>query len=313
MADNVSSLPTAMQQRRAQLENGAAVTPPAQDTPPASPPANTDDGAKITISREEFNTLQAGADARRAAEGRAEALAMDVEALTARLTELERASKGSSTPTNTGGAADSWQPQKVEYTEQENTDYGESKTFIRKVVLEVLNEVLPKFSGSIESKLTDIKGLAEKATSTAASVRSKTYTDKVRDEVGNFDECVNHKHWRDFTASTDPDTGYTYAELIQSNLERENVTGMVRVFNKFKEKYGVGRRSATTGYEGGIPTGDGGGSEIPPEPQKTRLPFSKRKEAHRKFINKEISFEEYQKVQKQYEEADREGLVDYNK
>lgn len=315
MADNVSALPAAMQARRATLETQSAGDPPVEPTPvEPTPVASTE--SKVTISRDEFNELQAAAGKARAAEGRAESLALDVEALNQRLTELADASKAITKPAaKPATTAETWEPNPVQYTEDETKDYGESKSFVSKVVHEVLNTELPKVISrleAIEEALGGVKTIAEGASKTASSVRAKSYTDQVREKVGNFDECTNHKHWRDFVESTDPDTGFTYAELIQNNFNRENVAGMVRVFDKFKEKYGVGKAPTPSGYEGGMPgSGSGADEDINTGPK--MLPFSKRKEAHKKYINKEISYEEYEKIKTQYDAADREGQVDYNK
>lgn len=315
---DVSVLPTAMQNRRQQLESEGTMPAPASTEPvantsaPTEPAANTD--AKVTISRDEFNELQAAAGKARAAEGRAEALRLDVEALTQRLTDLELASKGNPSPTPSAPAADAWTPAQVDYSDKENEDYGESKPFVVKVVNEVLNGMVPKLLkrlDDIEAQLGGVKTIAEGASKTATSVKSKSYTDQVREKVGNFDECVNHKHWRDFTESMDSDTGFTYAELIQNNFGRENVTGMVRIFDKFKEKYGVGKAPQPSGYEGGLPNNGGVDTDISTEPKK--LPFSERKAAHKQYINKEITYEEYEAIRKKYDAADREGRVDYNK
>jgi hypothetical protein len=326
MADNVSALPAAMQARRAALEGNAPNDPtpaPAPVAAPAAPaptpaPAPTEPaptGSNVTISRDEFNELQASAGKARAAEGRAETLTMDVEALTRRLTELEDASKGITKPAAQPAAVETWEPTPVQFTDKDNEDYGESKPFVIKVVQEVLNTAFPKLAAridAIEEALGGVKTIAEGASTAARTVRAKTYTDQIRDKVPEFDECTGHKHWHDFTEATDPDTGHTWAELIQSNFDRENVPGMVRVFNKFKEKYGVGKAPAPTGYEGGIPNGGSGSDDDVPTGPKM-LPFSKRKEAHKKYINKEISYEEYEVIKSEYDAADREGRVDYNK
>lgn len=327
MADNVSALPAAMQARRAALQGqeGGSSEPAPASTPVAAPapaapaapaPAPTPTDAKVTISREEFNELQASAGKARSAEGRAETLAMDVEALTRRLTELEDGSKAIPKPAaKPAAAAESWEPTAVQYTEDETKDYGESKGFVAKVAQEVLNDALAKFATrieAIEEALGGVKTIAEGASKTASNIRAKTYTDQVRDKVPEFDECTGHKHWRDFTGSTDDDTGFTYAELIQNNFSKENVPGMVRVFNKFKEKYKVGKAAPPSGYEGALP-GSGSGSDEEVDTGPKMLPFSKRKEAHKQYINKEISYEDYEKVKSEYDIADREGRVDYNK
>lgn len=315
MAENVTALPSVMQSRRAQLAELEA--PPTVVETPVTPPNN--DGEKVTISRDEFNDLQAAAGKARAAEGRAEALAMDVETLKTRLTDLETGAKG-----NGKGSADAppvaqdWEPLDSTFTDKEQEDYGESKGFVVKTVNERLNEVVPKLIARIsklEVALGDVKVVAEGASKTATGVRAQTYNDRVREALSkngvDFDECVNHKHWQDFAMSVDPDSGYQYMEMIRNNVQKENVQPMVKLFLKFKEQYGVGTKKASSGYEGAAPTGTSVVTDGNDGPE--MLPFSERKEAHRKYINHEISYEEYEKVRAKFDKADKENRVDYNK
>lgn len=315
MSENVTSLPSVMQSRRAQLAE--LETPPSVVETPSALPNN--DGEKVTISRDEFNDLQAAAGKARAAEGRAEALAMDVETLKTRLTDLETAAKGNGKPNaDTPTAEAEWEPLDTGYTDQEQTDYGESKGFVIKAVNERLNEVIPKLLGRIsklEAALGDVKGVAEGASKTVTSIRAQTYNDRVREALSkegtDFDECVNHKHWQDFAMSVDPDSGYQYMEMIRNNVQKENVAPMVKLFLKFKEQYAIGSKKAPNGYEGAAPTGTsvvtGGNNDS------EMLPFSERKEAHRKYINHLLSYEEYEKIREKFEKADKENRVDYNK
>lgn len=315
MAENVTALPSVMQSRRAQLAELEA--PPTVVETPVTPPNN--DGEKVTISRDEFNDLQAAAGKARAAEGRAEALAMDVETLKTRLTDLETAAKG-----NGKGSADAppvaqdWEPLDSTFTDKEQEDYGESKGFVVKAVNERLNEIIPKLLARInklEAVLGDVKMVAEGASKTATGVRAQTYNDRVREALNkqgvDFDECVNHKHWQDFAVSVDPDSGYQYMEMIRNNVQKENVQPMVKLFLKFKEQYGVGSKKAPSGYESGTPTGTSAVTDINDGPE--MLPFSERKEAHRKYISHEISYEEYEKIREKFDKADKENRVDYNK
>lgn len=317
MSENVTALPSVMQSRRAQMVE-LDPAPTTEVEPAAQPVDSTDE--KVTISRDEFNDLQAAAGKARAAEGRAESLTMDLEALKSRLTDLEAVAKGSGK-----GAAvvepvptQEWEPLDVGYTEQEQTDYGESKGFVVKAINERLNEVIPKLLiriGKIEAALGDVKNVAEGASKTATGVRAQSYNDKVREalqkEGVNFDACVGHKHWLDFAQSVNEDTGYTYAELIKNNIQRESVQPMIKLFLKFVEQYAINKAKQPSGYEGAAPVGtskvdDGGDGP-------KMIPFSERKEAHKKFINKEISFEEYEKIQKKFELAAKENRVDYDK
>lgn len=316
MPENVTALPTAMQSRRAQM-----VELEPSSTEIKEPPAvSTNDGAdKVTISRDEFNDLQAAAGKARAAEGRAESLAMDLEALKTRLTDLETVAKGNGKGgTEAPSVTQEWEPLDAGYTEQEQTDYGESKSFVIKTINEQLNAVIPKLLARIsklEASLGDVKTVAEGASKTATGVRAQGYNDKVREALHkegiSFDECVSNKHWLDFAQSVDADSGYTYAEMIRNNVQRENVAPMVKIFVKFAGQYGLNKAKAPTGYEGAAPTGTSTVTDGSEGPQ--MLAFSERKEAHRKFINKEISFDEYEKIREKFDKAAKEDRVDYNK
>jgi hypothetical protein len=316
------TLPASAQARLDALRTEGAPAgdpPPSSETPPATPPV-AGNGESVTISRDEFNELQAAAGRVRAAEGKAESVQMDVEALQARLTALETAGKGSGkgeeTPPATTETDDDWQPSQVQFTDKENEDYGESREFVVKVVLDTLNKVLPKVFGSVKNlktALAETKQLAEGTVRNVERVEGADFTNKVREKVGNFDEVVNHQHWRAFAEAADPkdEMGQrTYADTIRMAVQARKLEVMERVFNDFKTKYGLTGRPTTTGYEGGA---SGNGSRLPEtnsEPE--MLPLSKRKEAHRKWINKEISDSEYQRVYDQYAAADKEGRVDYN-
>ncbi len=312
------SLPASMQARKTALESEQG-TPTPTPTPVETPNPNDASaesrvqGESVTISREEFNQLQAAAGRVRAAEGRTESLEMDLEALQARLTALETAAKGSTHAPAPTDEAEDWQPAQVSFTDQENADYGESRAFVEKVVLETLNKVLPKALGSVKGLKGKLKEIETAVSATAQQTQAldgQGFTEKVREKVGNFDEVVNHQHWRAFAESEDPYTGMSYADTIRLGIQNRKLDVVVRAFEDFKTKYNVGKKPASTGYEGAIPSG---GSKVPEGNDKPEmLPFSKRKEAHKKWINKEISDAEYQRIRDDYDKAEKEGRLDYN-
>ncbi|HWG89169.1 MAG TPA: hypothetical protein VN679_15395 [Candidatus Acidoferrales bacterium] len=296
---------------------------PAAPTPALTPVPSAEDrvqGESVTVTRGEFNELQAAAGRVRAAEGRVESLEMDKEALEARLTALENASKGSgqgqgndAPPAND----EDWQPSQVQFTEDEQRDYGESREFVEKVVIDTLNKVLPKALAGlkgVKGKLTEIEQAVTKTVKHTEQIEGRDFNDQVRQKLAgdkiNFDDVVNHQHWVAFAESEDPNTGYLYADVIRGGLQNRKVEVVVRVFKDFAKKYGIGERPSSTGYEGGL---SGGGSRVPEgndEPE--MLPFSKRKEAHKQWINKQISDSEYQRIRDAYEKAEKEGRLDYN-
>ena len=282
---------------------------------------NADDG-NVTMTREEFNDLQAAADRVRAAEGRMENLQMDKEALEARLTALENASKGNgqggSSSQPSASEADEWSPSEVQFSDQEHADYGESESFVEKVALKVFNREFAKIFPSIKH----IKGALSKVEETTNSnarrtqeVEGRDFNDQVKaalTEKGvNFDDVVTHQHWRAFCESDDPQTGLQYAQVLGTGIQNRKKPVVTRVMMDFATKYGLAKRSNSgTGYEGGAP---GGGSRLPERNDEGEniLPFSKRKEAHKKWIDKQITDAEYQRIADEYSKAEKENRIDY--
>lgn len=313
------SLPASAQARLDQLrtEGAPAGDPPAGDPPSPPAPSSAASGESVTISRDEFNELQAAAGRVRAAEGRAESVQMDLETLQGRLTALETAAKGIgkgegslSAPTESD---DDWTPAPVQFSEDEVKDYGESRAYVEKVVMDVLNKVLPKLLNGVKNvkgKLAEIESTVTQNVQKTQQMEGSDFTNKVREKVGNFDEVVNHQHWKAFAESEDPMNGLTYADTIRVAVQGRKLGVMERVFNDFKQKYGLTGRPTSTGYEGGA---SGNGSKLPESNTEPKmLPLSVRKEAHKKWINKEISDADYNRIYEEYAAADKEGRVDYN-
>lgn len=313
-----SVLPSSMQARRAALEAPAETQPVETPTPvvaPAPVEATPAEAERVTISRAEFNAMQASADKTRAAEGRLEMQRMDMEAMKKRLTELEDASKASpkAPAPAPASSADTWAPSAdAEITDKDREDYGDSIPLIEKIATNVVNRLLKELLPTLEGKIGRVKEIAE---STAGAVVKSTvdaYTAAVSKEVGNMEECVDHEHWPAFLESFDEDTSLQVGQLVRNHIDAKNIRGMVKLFDKFKEKYGVGKpKPSSTGYEGAAP----GGSTVEESPKadEQKLPFSKRKEAHDKYIKGQIDNAEYERIKEQYTKADSEGRVDYNK
>lgn len=318
------ALPAAAQAQLDALRSQNNGETPPVETPPVETPngsSRTDGAESVTITRDEFNDLQAASGRVKAAEGRAEGLQMDVEALQTRLTALENASKGSSkggseTPPSADDE-DDWQPTAVTFTDQENTDYGESRTFIEKIVVEVLNRELPKVLSKIKSLkgvVGEVRGAVESTVRRTEQVEGRDFNDQVRAKLKeskvDFDAVTNHQHWHAFAQSEDPQTGYAYQDVLMGGVKARKVAVVARVMQDFAKKYGLVPREGGTGYEGGS---SGGGSRLPESndgPQ--NLPFSKRKEAHKKFINGEMTQSDYQRICDDYSKAEREGRIDYD-
>lgn len=321
------ALPAAQQARLDALKTEG--TAPTGEQPVVEVPATVEEpvvtrpeGENVTITRQEFNNLQAAADRVKAAEGKLELAQMERETLEARLTALENASKGNGkgegSGTPTPSEADDWSPGEVTLTDQEKADYGESAEFVEKIALTVFNREFAKIFPNIKSLKGKLSQVEEAVTSTSRrteEVEGRDFNDQVKSQLKeaklNFDDIVNHEHWRAFAESEDPQTGITYAEVLFGGHRARKVGVVVRVMKDFATKYGL-KRPETTGYEGGMGNG-GGSSRIPDTTGKPeKLPFSARRAAHKQFLNKEITDAEYQRICNDYSQAEKEDRIDYN-
>lgn len=323
--------PSAMQDRRAALEAQAAEqsgTPQltaeqqaeADRIAAAATNENTNDTTRVTISRDEFNTLQAARDRLTATERRAEATRADLEALQSRLTELEDAAKGSSkpaAPARQDAPAHEVDATEISLTDKEKADFEEDTiALMLKVANTVFTKRIAAYSTSVEDRIKSVESTANGAASTVGRAAATTFTAQVKQKVAefsDFDKIVGHQHWQAFTEAADELTGFSYGEIIQKNLARQNVSGMVKVFKLFYDKY-LKDASPTNGYAGGVPSGTGnvdtGGSEESNKPK--TLKYSDRLKAHKDYLARDITYDEYQAIKNDFDVADREGRVDYN-
>lgn len=320
----VSRLPSSMQARKEQLQTEVATPNP--DTAAATtatatsiaetvtPPANAD---KVTITREEFNDLQAKADRVKAAEGRQQAMRDDLEALQHRLTELESASKGNREPDDAPaapGASLAVETPVVELTAKEKEDFEQDTIdLMTKIANNVFSDRIKELIPQLNAKLAQVETVATSATQTVGKISTKNFTDRVREKVAefsSFDDVVQHKHWPEFLESEEAVSGLTYGSLVKENIAKERVDKMVNIFKIFFDKY-MKETAKPAGYEGLAPESTLGSNATDTGAKVEVLKYSERKAAHEKYIRKEISFEEFTKIKEKFDIADREGRVDY--
>lgn len=320
MAD--SKLPGAMQDKKEALQSQETTqeeqsTPADQAAPSEESPAAGSETDRVTLSRKEFNELQAAADKVKAAEGRAQSLRDDVEGLQARLTELEKAPKdspmaGAAAPAEAPPAIQ-FDPSQTELTKEEEEEFEQDTiALIHKIARNVARQEIANLIPKLDAKLSEVESAAKSAVSTVGKVSTNNFTGLVRNEIAkysDFDTLVNHPHWQDFLQAEDAISGKQYARILTDNIQNENLKGVLLIFRMFYDKYVDTGASRPNGYSGAEPTQV---TNVPESNNKGTLKISDRREAHKKFINKEIDVEKYEQIKKAFDIADREGRVDYN-
>ena len=323
-----SKLPSAMQAKKERLENTAV---PPQDVP-ATDASATDasaqveqsadtGGDRVTLSKEEFNALQAKAERVKAAEGRLQAVMGDVEAMQHRLTELEEAAKSSGKGAVSGPSSAAPTPSEfVErpLSEQQREDF-EAETVA--MVEQVAGNVFAKNIATIVARLDKLENSISSTSEQVQTAVVDNFTAGVRAEVAKlvspedtamFDTIVRNQHWTEFLDSEANDLGDTFADILRRAIDGKKTTAAVNVFSKFHDKYLKQTAPKPDGYAGAVPSGN----SVPSTNEssgKEVLNFSERQAAHKRYLNGEINYEEFNKIKEKFDIADREGRVNYEK
>lgn len=280
-------------------------TPPAEATPPA--------GEQITLSREEYNALKAGRDARVTAEGRAEALQLELDEARHALTQRETPAKATpQAPAATATALP--EAPAVTFTDEEETAFGDSREFITKVATLAVRSALAPILEQLNTRIETIGQAAQTAASSVSQNNQRTFLSQVQTNVPNMQEIINHKHWGDFTKAIDPMAGATYGALLAYNIQEQRLEQVTNIYKKFAAEYIAPSASnvdaATAAYAGGIPTGNATPKVEPT--QAAKLKFSDRKKASLDYRHGRITAAELEQVANAFQAADKLGNVDYN-
>lgn len=328
MADTVSALPSVMQKKMQSLQASVgdpdnlgggeppAVTPPVE--PPAAssePPAPSQGGERVTLSRDEYNALQADAGRAQTVAGRESVLQMELEEARQRLTELEAQVKGSSKSPETRPPAQSpvtIVDTAVQFTDDETERYGESKEYIEKVATQVFASLFNKYLPNLNEQIENVRQQTEEVVTTFKKNTQQSFHEKVKGQVPDLQTLIKDKNWAAFLDGVEPITQATYNALLMHHVNNQSIDGVKAVYDAFRSKYVAPiTTTGNAGYAGAGATGTA--SNLPPESkQQQKLKLSDRNKASEDYRKGRIKWDELQEIKKKFEEAEKAGNIDYN-
>ena len=324
MPEVLSALPRAKQVQLESLENAgkepitpAAPAAPAVETPPATPvPGGANDEGTVTVSRSEYNELQAAAGKVHTLAAREETARLRADELTQRLTELERVVKDGGKPAApTPAPAPSLTIEAPQFSEEEEKAFGDSRDFITKVVRAELAPLVQQINDLIGGLKTDITSTKEVTTTVAANLakgKEKDFFRRVSEAVPSIKAIISHKNWADYLDEVDEMTGHTLEQLLAYNVKNERLDAVVRIYKNFAEKYLVKDNSVISGYAGGGKPNANSSGEEGNQTQVVKLKQSDRKKASEDYRKGRLTWEKLEEINKAFENADKLGNVDYN-
>lgn len=280
-------------------------------------PAQVTNAEQVTISKAEFDKLRESADKVAAAEGRASALADDLSALAQRLTDLEKAPKSIDTPPASPPtpAPPAFVEESISEDELKEFD-KDSVALMEKLANNAVARKMTPVMARVEAALKELESKVQSASEGVHRVAKDSFVGKVEDKISALgipvSELVNRPEWQKFLQSKDEASGLAYGDIALKHNNEENVEGMANLLRTFHKAH-VAPPAATgqsTGYESAIPSG--ATATLAPVGGKEVLKLSDRKAAHKKYIEKEISYDQYTEIKNKFDIADAEGRINYN-
>lgn len=312
-----SALPRNMQNRLAAMEHSDPT--PVAPALPAAPAVTTPDPVvategTVTLSRQEYNDLQANAGKTQAAVARAENERLQREDMSHRLTELENRSKSVSEAAPSAPAP-AISVEAVEFTADEEKDFGDSKEYISKVVKAQLAPVMGTINALItelRTKITAAEQTASGAVNTVQKATADSFLSQVHAAVPNLEAIKQHKNWGDYLDETDELSGATIEQLLAHNIHKGKIGPVAKIYKRFEEKYMQGATPNLAGYNGAAPSG--GGTDLQANPAvQGKLKQSDRRRASEDYRKGKITWEQLQVVNAKFDEADKAGNIEFDK
>lgn len=276
-----------------------------------------------SISEQELKDLRAKAEDAVIAQRKLEKAEMELREAEARLTELERLAKASSSPAPAAPVAPSapapstlrLAPTDTDLSEDEAASYSEATPVIVKVARKQIAELVNPLLDALEQRLIRLESGVTTATTAATQVAANSFVERVKAEVGpaKFGAIIAHPKWKDFAYLDMPGAGVTYGKAIENAHLNQNLKDMAFIFDTFANKYKDDLAAdPAAGYSGISMTGTQGAPVDSSQPQQKRLKYSDRKKASEDRVKGRITAEELAAIRKEFDKAEAAGLVDYD-
>lgn len=315
-----SKLPSSMLAKKDAL---TSEQPPAPAPAPAPTPVSNDtqtgvENERVSLSKAEFNDLQAKADKVKAAEARLQMVQGDMQALEKRLTEVEKVGQSNGQGADSGAPSEPALYKETPLSAQQQEDF-EADTLL--VIDQVANNVFAKNIAAVLARVASLEAAINTTVERVQTSEVGSFTTTVRTEVAKlstpedtrlFDKIVNDTHWVDFLQAEANDLGDTYETVLRRAIDGHKLTAATNVFKAFHEKYLKETAPKPDGYAGAVPSGNSVPSTRESSGEEV-LNYSERQSAHKRYLAGDIEYAEFEKIKKKFEEADREGRVNYEK
>jgi hypothetical protein len=232
-------------------------------------------------------------------------VALENAELKRRLTELQQA--GNEPPKPKAAVDLGFDEQGLGITDEERETFGESESFVVKIVRRELAAALNKFNTTLDTRLSGVENTATSAISTVHRSAQKRFVDRVREAVPDVDSLIKHANFQDFLASRVPRTTITYNQALTQAHDAEELGDVKDIFQDFRDKYKI-VKADKSGYNGAAPSAT---QEAPaPTANTTRFSMAERKKKSEDYQKGRISYADLEAYKVEFNKAQEDGRVD---
>lgn len=334
---NDSLIPAALKQRRAEVQQQQA----ANDQPAADAPAEQEDNpfdassyAVPTVSVQQptqhtpptvapegddqswehrYKTLQG---MYRAEKTKLAVLEDEVAALKDAL-QARKPASGTPAPAPTGDAPITLAAKDVptQLTDEQRQQYERSMPVIKHLALTVMQEAMQPVLARLAQLERGVIDVRTNTQQTVANLADRSFKGQLRQAVPDLDALTASQEFKAFLERPIPYSGgQTIRDRLKQAYEGQDAHTIASIVADFRASIGGGKPPVTPAHFA-QPAGNGGQPPAAHEPptSKPMLAWSKRTEATTRFQKGQMTQAELAKVQQLYDQAAKEGRVDYSK
>lgn len=203
----------------------------------------------------------------------------------------------------------------AQLTDEQRQQYERSMPVIKHLAFSVMQEAMQPVLARLAALERGIGDVKTHTQTTITSLADRSFKGQLRQAVPDLDALTASADFKTFLERTVPYSGgQTIRDRLKQAYEGQDAHTIASIVADFRASTGGGKPAVTPGHFQ-QPAGSGGQpTATAPEAQpKPTLAWSKRKEATARFQRGQMTQAELTKVQQLYDQAAKEGRVDYDK
>lgn len=203
-----------------------------------------------------------------------------------------------------------FQDQELAVDERYEQDYGDANPYIASIAKRVANDLYQRTVVPLQQQLQAVQGQLQSQEQFNQSQRTDTLHMQLKSVVPDIDELVRTPEWQSYIKQPDVyGSGRTIASFVQEGIQYGNVRQLAQIVNQFKQA-----RGQTAPKPQQVAPGRAQTTVPNTAPRRGKVLYmSEFDRATQQFQAGKLSWDKYQVIANEFNEAMLEGRVNHNK